>query len=393
MNLIEADGKLLLRRFGLRIPPGVVLADPDADGPIVAPPGADRIAVKAQVLAGGRGKAGLVRVVPRDDVARSAREIGGRLRAEHKPSLVLLEHAVCVEREFYVSWRLDDVAQAAVLLFSATGGVDIEAADGPLLSLVADPLRGVFPHDVVPLLVSAGIAGAVVARLARLACELFRAFDELDAELLEINPLALSSSGELVLLDAKIILDDNAAHRHPEWAELSSAALSREAATPLERRATQARLTFIELDGDVAVLSAGAGLGMALIDLLAESGYRAADFVDASGASGPGALETMTDLVLERAARSDVIAIVLFFALSATDLGVVLDGILRTLARRPPAVPVVAGLVAGGTAVRNLSASDALGVLRARGLTVIAGLSELPAALRAVTSSPASTGT
>ena len=229
MRLIEADGKALLAEAGIAVPAGR-LYHPGEE--IAAASG--RVAIKAQMLAGGRGKQGLVRVV--DGAAAAA--AAGEIRALAGPAVPLLvEAAVDIAAEFYMAWRIDDVAQAPVLMFSPAGGIAVEERPDALREYRADPRRPVRPHDLVGFFRAAGAAGRNLGALARFAAELGRVFRAIDAELIEINPLALTSAGGLVALDAKVVVDDNAAFRHRSRRGLVSHALEQAGMTALERRA------------------------------------------------------------------------------------------------------------------------------------------------------------
>src|SRR5262245_43585548 len=167
MRLIEADGKMLLRRRGLPVPRGRLYAD---DAPIEAPAGG--AVVKAQVLAGARGKQGLVRVTEAAEVAGVAATMRERMRQMGAPPSFLVEERVAIEAEYYLAWRIDDVRQAPVLLFSPRGGIDIEA-HGEVRQLVWSPLQPLFPHHLVHFLTESGAAPRPLGALARFAADLY----------------------------------------------------------------------------------------------------------------------------------------------------------------------------------------------------------------------------
>jgi succinyl-CoA synthetase beta subunit len=278
MRLIEADGKALLKRRGLPVPRGRLY---EADEQIEAPPGG--AAIKAQMLAGGRGKRGLVKLADPSDARAVGASIVARMRADGLPPHVLVEEKIAAEAECYLAWRIDDVRQAPVLLFSTRGGVEIEAQAGTLHEFVWDPLQPLHPHQLLRFLIDAGAGRRALGAIGRFAAELYKLFVAEDAELIEINPLAVLANGQVTALDAKLVLDDNARFRHRDWDELLSARLERAAAKPLELTAAEHGLTLVELDGCVALFAGGAGFGMAVVDLLADAGLPAANFADASG--------------------------------------------------------------------------------------------------------------
>ena len=377
MRLIEADGKNLLERRGLSVPRGQLYGPGE---PVAAIAGGG--AVKAQLLAGGRGKSGLVRLANEPEVVAVAATIADRMRALGLPPHILIEEKIAVEAECYLAWRIDDVRQAPVMLFSPRGGVEIEAHAGGLHEFVWDPLRSLHPHHLVRFLLDVGASRRALGALARFATELYRLFVAEDAELAEINPLAVTQNGQVTALDAKLVLDDNARFRHRDWDALLSAQLERSAMTPLERRAADSGLTLVELDGCVALFAAGAGFGMALVDLLADAGLPAANFADASGGASAEAFAAMGDVILARAARADVKAIVCYQNMSGASLKAAVEGLLGAWDRAPVKKPLVVGFAVSATAEREMTAAEARNLCGARGHHVIADIDELVPTLR-----------
>jgi len=377
MRLIEADGKMLLRRRGLAVPRGRLYR---ADEAISSHQGG--AAVKAQVLAGARGKNGLVQLVDETEVAASAAAMIARLREKGAPPHVLVEEKIAVAAEYYLAWRIDDVRQAPVLMFSKQGGGDVEA-HADVHEFVWDPLRSLHSHHLVEFLLQAGVARRIAGAVARFAAELYRLFVAEDAELIEINPLAATANG-IVALDAKFVLDDNARFRHGEWDGWLSAELERAAATPLELRAAQHGLTLIELDGCVALFAAGAGFGMSLVDLLADAGLPPANFADASGGISAESFAAMGEVILACAARPAVKAIVCFQPMSASSLKTAVDGLLSAWDRAPVKKPLVVGFPVSATAEREMTAGEARALFAARGHRVVSELDELIPALREI---------
>lgn len=377
MRLIEAEGKALLAEAGISVPAGRLYRAGEA----VETTAAGHVAIKAQTLAGGRGKQGLVRIVDGAAAPQAAQAI----RAMAGPATPLLvEAAVEIAAEFYMAWRIDDVAQAPVLMFSPAGGVAVEERPDLLREYRADPRRPVRPHDLVAFFRDAGVGGRNLGQLTRFAADLARVFRAADAELIEINPLAATASGTLVALDAKVVVDDNAAYRHRSRQGLVSHGLEMAAMTALERRAAEAGCTFVELDGNVALLTGGAGLGMAILDLVGDAGLKPANFVDAPGGSGPDIFALQSRLVFERAARDDVRAILLYLTLSASSLNSLVTGLLRLLDASPPPKPLVVGFAATGSAEREMTMAEAQSLFGRRGYACADNLADAIAALRQV---------
>ena len=168
---------------------------------------------------GGRGKSGLC-LANEPEVVAVAATIAERMQAMGVPPHILIEEKIAIEAECYLAWRIDDVRQAPVMLFSTRGGVEIEAHAGGLHEFVWDPLRSLHPHHLVRFLLEAGASRRGLGALARFATELYRLLVAEDAELAEINPLAVTENGQVTALDAKLVLDDNARFRHRDWDEL-----------------------------------------------------------------------------------------------------------------------------------------------------------------------------
>ncbi len=362
MRLTEAEGKALLRRHGIAVPRGVLLA-PGAPVPAEAAawPG---LFLKAQVLEGGRGRRGLVRRVTPDTLE----EARAGIAALAGPVALLLEEAVEITRELYLALRVDGTRQAQDLLFAADGGVGIEQAGG----IRRIPLRAEAPDAAERI--HAAIADALppqeAARVARLGARLARIAVAEDLALLEINPLGLTRRG-LVACDAKLVRDDVAGFRHDPEATAMSAALEDSALTPLERRARQQGFALVEMPGDVALVSAGAGLGMFLMDLLADHGLRAACFMDNLHGGPAETIEARLAAAFEIAARPEVRAILFYTTLASRPLADRIEGLLGFLARQPAPKPLFVGFAAAPSALRGFDVEAARGRLRAAGIAAL----------------------
>jgi len=346
--------------------------------------GADGLVVKAQVLSGGRGKSGLVRVVPVAEAAAAASDICRLLEAAGQAPLVLIEEKVTLVGEYYLACRIDDLEQSIELMFSLHGGVDIESHADMLHRRRIDPLAGVQAYKLIPFFRDAGVNGPTLGPLCRLAVQVHRALIAEDAELIEINPLGVQEGGRLIALDAKVTLDDNAAKRHENRKGLVSADLADSEMTDLERRGAAAGLTFVELEGDVALMTGGAGLGMMMADLLDDNGWKAANFVDSTSGSSPEVVRTRTQLVFERASRDDVRAILVYWTISASPLERIVKGLLQMLGETPPPKPMVIGLAAAGAATANLPVDEARRLIREAGYTCVEGPGEVIEELRKI---------
>jgi len=371
MDLFEFQGKRLFYEAGIPTPHSWVAADVDEANEIAAAQGMP-LAVKAQVLTGGRGKSGGVVIVRDNAQFVSVAEqlfwltVNGR-RAEH----LLIERAVDVAREFYLAITLDRTARRPVLLFSAHGGVDIEhlARDDPaaMVRLPVDPLAGLEQAQIDCVVEEAGKAQplpeAAQQMLARVVVNLARLYHDYEATLVEINPLALTTDGELLALDAKVTLDDNALPRHLELEELRTFANAR------ERRAHLAGVTYVSLDGEIGVIGNGAGLVMSVLDLIDAGGGNAGDFCDVGGGARAGAVRSAIDIVL---ADEHVKALLVSIFGGITRGDEVARGVLEGLEASDRVVPVVVRLAGTGAEEgRKLLAASGR-----TGLTVVESLEE-----------------
>lgn len=371
MRLVEADAKDMLRRAGMSIPDGM----PATTGrlPESLPESAF---VKAQVLAGGRGKQGLVRRVAGHEISRTVDE----MTRESGCSNFLIEEPVDIEHEYYVALRIDDLSQRPVVLFSQFGGVEVETLPEQVHRFPIDPLAGVAPYQLVPLLAEADVPRRYWGAVARAICELHRVFVANDAVLLELNPLAVTKAGRIVVVDAKAVVDENAQYRNRHWGDLLSFELERAQLTELERRAADQNFTFVDMEGDVALLTGGAGLGLAVVDMMADAGLKPANFIDAPGGSGMEDFVRRARLVFERARRPEVKVIVMYNVLSATPLAGLVDGLIKVLGEMQPPKPLVVGFAAAGAAEQDMTAAQAVAALRERGYEAVVELGDLVAA-------------
>ena len=285
MKIHEYQAKEILSRYGIPVQPGKVATTPEQAEQAAREFGVP-VVVKAQVYVGGRGKAGGVKF---GQTPKQTREVASKILGMDIKGLtvqkVLVTPAIDIKEEYYIGVVLDRVSQAPVVMVSAAGGVDIEqvAEETPekILKEPIDVRWGLTPFQARDLLARAGMPSVVVARGGAILSALARAFTESDATLAEINPLALTTGGQVLAADAKILIDDNALPRQKEYASWSEP----EEANPLEHDAQAAGLNYVKLDGDIAVLGNGAGNTMTTIDIVARSGGHAANFLDLGGGS------------------------------------------------------------------------------------------------------------
>jgi succinyl-CoA synthetase beta subunit len=360
MRLAEIDGKALLRRHGLAVPRGVLIGA-GAGAPAEAAQWPGHV-LKAQLLEGGRGKRGLVRRLA--DLAELAQERARIAAAIDDPAApLLLEEAVPIAREIYLAVRVDGTHQGLELL-AAEGGEDVETAEA-LLRIPLDTAAGDVTADALYPDLTRLFARDLAARLARYAARLPEIARREDLELLEINPLALTPEGRLVACDAKIIRDDSADFRHDAEEFSLSRALAERALTPLERRARDLGFHLVEIDGDVALVTAGAGLGMMMMDLLADHGLRAACFMDNLRGAPDETMAERLRIARAIAERPQVKAIVFQTVLASRSLADRIEALLAWVAAEPLEKPLFVGIAAGHAAARKMSAEAAVARLAA----------------------------
>jgi succinyl-CoA synthetase beta subunit len=272
MDLLEYQGKELFARHGLRVSSGKAVTDVEAAVAAAAEIGYP-VVVKAQVLIGGRGKAGGVKLASDESELREhAGNILGMDIKGHTVHTVWIEHASDIASEYYASVLLDRGAKKPLVMFSVEGGVDIEevAEKTPekLIRRHVDPLDGLSREEALQIARDGGADQDVVEGVADALVALYEVWLSEDATLTEINPLIVTPDREVKALDAKVSLDGNALYRHPENQSLSD----KENEDPLERRAKEEGLQFVKLDGDIGILGNGAGLVMSTLDVVAGAG-------------------------------------------------------------------------------------------------------------------------
>src|SRR5918997_687942 len=262
LDLYEYQGKELLREYGLETLPGIVAGTPEEAGRAAETLGGT-VAIKAQVLTGGRGKAGGIKVVsgPREAEEVAGKILGMDIRG-HTVRRVYVEGGAEIDREFYLSITVDRSAKQPLILFSTEGGVDIEevAETKPeaIVRLHIDPLIGLQPYQIRDITFSAGLSGDTAKGVGKTLQNLYSAFQKLDASLVEINPLVVTAEGKVLTLDSKVTVDNSSMYRHKDIADLHDV----EAADPQEQRAQEVGLQYVKLDGNVGILGNGAGLVM-----------------------------------------------------------------------------------------------------------------------------------
>jgi succinyl-CoA synthetase beta subunit len=345
MKLHEFQSKDLLARYGVPVPRGEVTSSAKEAEEIAARLGG-RVVVKAQVLMGGRGKAGGVKLFDNAaDAGKFTGElIGKRLVSVQNPSGMIVERVLVAEQvdireEYYVSVLLDRAVQRVVVMISARGGMDIEqvAEESPeaIVRVHVDPAWGLPDFKIRAALSAAGISAQARSQMVVLIRNLVKAYIESDAELIEINPCALTDDGKVIAADAKVSIDDNALFRHPEY----QVTRDDSAEDAIEAEAARRGIAYVRLGGDIGIIGNGAGLVMCSMDEVKSAGGRPANFLDVGGGAQAERVRSCVELVLM---DPNVKGLLINIFGGITRCDEVARGILKALESLHVRVPVVA---------------------------------------------------
>jgi succinyl-CoA synthetase beta subunit len=342
VDLYEYQGKELFHRFGIPVSDGRLATTPE-EARAAAEELGGQVVVKAQVLTGGRGKAGGIKLADGpDEAAQNAEKILGRDIRGHVVRKLWVEKASEIAKEYYLSITFDRGEKKALFMLTKEGGIDIEevAAERPdaLARLHVDPLEGFQPYQARRLIYGAGINDPDEQKqIKTFVGRLYEAFVACDAMLCEVNPLIVTPDREVKALDSKFTVDDNALYRHPDIAEMRDL----EAYPPEERAAREKDVTYVKLDGDVGILGNGAGLVMSTLDVIALAGGRPANFCDLGGG---GDAEGVVDALEIISADPQVKSILFNIFGGITRCDEVARGILQALERISIDDPIVVRL-------------------------------------------------
>jgi succinyl-CoA synthetase beta subunit len=349
MNLHEYQAKQLFARYGIPVARGEVAATPGQASAAAGRLGGQLWVVKAQVHAGGRGKAGGVKLANSvDEVhAAAAAMLGTRLMTKQTGSAglpinqVFVEAGTAIEREMYVSMLVDRAQERIAIIASQDGGMDIEevAAKTPerIMTVTVNPAAGLQPFQSRQLAFGLGLQDEQVKQFVQLTMNLYRLFKECDAGLLEINPLIVDKSGNLVALDAKITIEENALFRQPDL----QAQRDPTQEDAMERSAAEHDLNYVSLDGSIACMVNGAGLAMATMDLIKLHGGEPANFLDVGGGATPDRVAAAFKLILSNSAVKAILVNIFGGIVRCDDIA---KGIIQAVREIDVSVPVVVRL-------------------------------------------------
>ncbi len=356
MKLYEYKAKELLRKHGIPVPDGFVVSSSDQVKELPGP-----VMVKAQVLIGGRGKAGGIKPADTVEEARKAASaiLGLNIRG-YVTKQVLLERRLEVAKELYLGITIDRSRRGLLLMASASGGMDIESVpEDRILMLPMDPLigyQGFVGRRVSGFLKLGKEQKTQVADIVR---KLYTLMVSEDAELVEINPLVVTKDGKVVAGDAKVTIDSDALFRHKEYEGLE------EDLTPLEAKAKELDIAFVQLDGNIGVIANGAGLTMATLDSLNMFGGKAGVFLDLGGTDDPEKVKSA--MLLMEEADPKVILLNIFGGITKCDT--VAKGVLEAIEMKPTSAPIVAR-------IKGLNEELGRDMLKEAGMIPASGLSE-----------------
>jgi len=342
VKLHEYQSKRIFAKYGIPIPKGETATTPEEARQIAADLGR-RVVVKSQVLVGGRGKAGGIKLADTPDEAeRVAQEILGINIKGLTVRRVLVDEAAEVQQEIYLGVVIDRSARRVTLIASAAGGMDIEevarTAPEKIIKVRIDPFLGLCDYQARQIAFTLGLKGELIRDFVAIAHGLYKAFLDVDASLAEINPLIVTSAGELLAADGKIVADDSGLFRHPDIAAMRDA----DEQTSSETEARKFGLSYIQLDGEIGCMVNGAGLAMTTMDIVKLFGGSPANFLDIGGGATSDKVAAALRIIL---ADPNVKAVLFNIFGGITRCDEVAQGIVTALQQVPTQVPMVVRLV------------------------------------------------
>ena len=342
MRLYEYEGKELFKQYGIATPIGV-LAKTGTEAREAAVQISKDVVVKAQVLTGGRGKAGGIKIAKTaGDAEKIAQELFGMEIKGYRVNSLLIEEKLDIVSEIYMGITVDDRKGVPVAIVSAEGGIAIEelARSNPerIAYKSIDPLLGIRNYDAVNLLRQIGLTGQSLVTASKIILQLYQVFASYDARIAEINPLVVTNEGEMVDADSRCEIDDNSLFRHPRWQELRSQRID----NVWEREAVKYGVNYLDLDGNIAVMANGAGLTMALMDMIKLQGARPACFLDTGGGLSQERMKSAVSLLLRKAKTELQIKVVLIMVrMMISPPDAVAEGLLEAINEIEVTIPVI----------------------------------------------------
>jgi len=360
MRLYEYEGKEIFKKTGIPIPQGILVRTGEGARQAATQIGKE-VLVKSQILAGGRQKAGGIKIAKTSqDAQKIALEILGTELMGYKVGSVLVEEKIDIADEMYIGVTVDHRNGTPVAMVCAEGGVEIEeiAARNPekIASYLIDPLYGMRGYEAISLVRQIGLTGETLVLVSRILFQLYSLFSSCDARIAEINPLVITEEGKIIASDARVEIDDNSLFRHPELENLRNERIE----NPWEREAVKVGVSYVELDGDIAAMANGAGLTMSLIDTIKDEGGSPACFLDTGGGLSKERMKNGVGLLLRRSKSDPSIKVILVMArMMISPPDDIAGGILEAVREVKAEVPLVA--VIRGRKAYEERAHDLLG--------------------------------
>jgi len=343
MRLYEYEGKEIFKKFGIPVPKGSLVRIWEEVRQAVTEIG-EEVVIKSQILTGGRGKAGGIKIVKTpEDAEKIAQEILGMELEGYKVNSLLIEEKLDIANEMYMGVTVDDENGVPIAIVSTEGGVEIEevAKRNPekIASRLIDPLYGIRSYEAIDLWRQVGLTGETLTSASRILFQLYNVFASYDARIAEINPLVITSEGKMIAADSRCEIDDNSLFRHPEFKDLHIQRIE----NLWEREGVKGGVNYVNLEGNIAVMANGAGLTMSLLDIIKAAGGSPACFLDTGGGLSKERMKNGVSLLLKKAIsdpRIKVILLMVRMMISPPDA--VAEGVIEAIKEVKVKTPVIA---------------------------------------------------
>ena len=346
MRLYEYEGKEIFKKYGIAIPQGtLVRAGKEARQAAIKI--GKEVVIKSQILTGGRGKAGGIKMAKTpEDAEEIAQEMLGMELEGHKVNSLLVEEKLDIANEMYMGITVDDNNGVPIAIVSAEGGVEIEevAKRNPekIASSLIDPLYGMRGYEAISLIRQIGLTGETLISASRTLSRLYNVFTSYDARIAEINPLIMTNEGEMVAGDSRCEIDDNSLFRHPEFQDLRIQRID----NLWEREGVRAGVSYADLDGNIALMANGAGIAMSLMDIIKDEGGHPACFMDTGGGLSKERMKNGVGLLLRKAKSDPRIKAILVNAIMVlSPADAVAEGLIEAINEVKVEIPIIVILV------------------------------------------------
>jgi len=343
MKLYEYEGKEIFSKFGIPIPQGI-LVNTGKEARQAAISIGKEVVVKSQILTGGRGKAGGIKVAKTpEDAEKIAQDILGMELQGYKVGSLLVEEKLDIANEMYMGITVDDKNGVPIAIISAKGGVEIEevAQENPeeIASILIDPLYGIRSYEAINLVRQIGLTKEALTSASKILSQLYDLFASYDARMVEINPLVITNEGKMVAADSRCEIDDNSLFKHPEFKDLHIQRIE----NLWEREGVKGGVNYVDLEGNIAVMANGAGLTMSLLDVVKAGGGSPACFLDAGGGLSRERMKNSVGLLLKKArAEQRIKVILLMVRMMISPPDAVAEGIIEAIKEVEVETPIIA---------------------------------------------------